>query len=56
MSIWKNFLGFRVWRKELCMLYEYSLSTEGQNFYNITRRVAEAVQKSGVSEGLCVVY
>ena len=38
------------------MLYEYSLKTPGEDFYNITAQVREAVQKSGITDGLCVVY
>lgn len=38
------------------MVYEYSLKTERENFYNITSKVREAVSKSGINEGICVVY
>lgn len=38
------------------MLYEYSLKTQEEDFYNITAQVSEAVQKSGITDGLCVVY
>lgn len=38
------------------MVFEYSLSTDREGFYNVTRQVKEAVQKSGVSDGICVVY
>jgi secondary thiamine-phosphate synthase enzyme len=38
------------------MLYEYSLSTPKENFYNITSQVREAVTKSGVTDGIAVVY
>ena len=38
------------------MVYEFSLETRGQNFYNITAQVAEAVAKSWVTEGLCQVF
>lgn len=38
------------------MLYEYSLKTQREDFYNITAQVREAVQKSGITDGLCVVY
>ena len=30
------------------MLYEFQLQTPKENFYNITRQVREAVEKSGV--------
>jgi len=38
------------------MLYEYSLSTPRENFYNITPQVREAVSKSGVVSGIAVVF
>jgi len=38
------------------MLYEFKLSTEKQNFYNITKCVNQALAKSGVNNGLCVIY
>ena len=38
------------------MTCEYSLSTSRQDFYNITAQVREVVSKSGVTDGLCVVY
>jgi len=38
------------------MLYEYQLRTERENFYNITSQVQEAVEKSGVRDGICVIY
>jgi secondary thiamine-phosphate synthase enzyme len=38
------------------MLYEYKIKTDKQNFYNITAQVREAVSKSGVTGGICVVY
>jgi secondary thiamine-phosphate synthase enzyme len=38
------------------MLYEYSLSTPHENFYNITPQVREAVSKSGVTNGIAVVF
>jgi len=37
-------------------VYEYCLSTVREDFYDITSQVQEAVVKSGVTEGLCVVY
>jgi len=42
--------------KETIMLFEYQLSTPRENFYNITPQVREAVAKSGVSDGLAVIY
>ena len=38
------------------MLYEYSLSTPRENLYNITAQVREAISKSGVTDGLAVVF
>jgi len=38
------------------MLYEYSLSAQRKDFYNVTNKVREAVTKSGVVEGIAVVY
>ncbi len=38
------------------MLFDFSLRTNAQNFHNITAQVREAVTKSGVKDGLCVVY
>lgn len=37
-------------------LYKYSLSTQREGFYDITDKVRDAVYKSGVSDGICVVY
>ena len=37
-------------------LYEHTLSTEKEGLYDITDKVAGAVARSGVTEGLCVVY
>jgi secondary thiamine-phosphate synthase enzyme len=37
-------------------LLEYKLETPKQNFYNITPQVREAVNKSGVTNGIAVVY
>lgn len=37
-------------------VYNYSLNTEREGFYDITRAVAEAVERSGAREGLCVVH
>ena len=38
------------------MLIEYKLSTVKENFYNITSQVREAVTKSGVTDGIAVVF
>ncbi len=38
------------------MLFEYRLSTPREDFYNITPQVREAVLKSGVANGVAVVY
>jgi len=38
------------------MLYEYKLSAERMDFYNITPQAREAVAKSGVVDGICVIY
>lgn len=37
-------------------LFEYSLSTNTEGMYNITRQATEAVTKSGVTDGICVVF
>lgn len=36
--------------------YEYTLQTAPQGFANITGQVRDAVEKSGVREGVCVVW
>ena len=38
------------------MYFEYQLSTPREGFYNITQQVREAVAKSGVVDGVAVVY
>ena len=38
------------------MLFEYQLSASREDFYNVTAQVREAVAKSGVKEGIVVVY
>jgi len=38
------------------MLYEYSLSTPRENLYNITTQVREAITKSGIADGIAVVF
>jgi len=38
------------------MIYEFSLSAPRSDFYDITGQVREAVAKSGVSDGIAVVF
>ena len=38
------------------MLYEYELKTRHEALHNITEKVRDGVAKSGVTEGICVVY
>ncbi len=38
------------------MIYEFTLKTEKEQFYNITQQVQEAVSRSGITDGLCVIY
>lgn len=38
------------------MLFEYRLSTEIQNLYNITNYVNDAISKSGIKDGAVIVY
>jgi secondary thiamine-phosphate synthase enzyme len=38
------------------MIYEYKLDVPKEDFYNITAQVCEAVTKSGVTDGIAVVY
>ena len=38
------------------MLYDYSLSTPRCNFINITAQVREAVSKSGVTDGVAIIF
>ncbi len=37
-------------------MYKYDLKTDRKAFYNITSFVKEAVEKSGVKNGICLVY
>ena len=37
-------------------LQQFALNTESEGFYNITSKVQETVNKSGIKDGLCVVY
>ena len=38
------------------MFCEYSLSNPQEDFYNITKQVREAVAKSGVKDGVAIIY
>ena len=38
------------------MIFEYGLSAPREDFYNITRQVREAVEKSAVADGLAVIF
>ncbi|MDR2183445.1 MAG: secondary thiamine-phosphate synthase enzyme YjbQ [Clostridiales bacterium] len=38
------------------MNFEYRISTPRENFYDITAQVREAIAKSGVKDGMAVVY
>ena len=38
------------------MLYEYTLSAQWEDFYNITPQVRESVNKSGVTNSIAVVF
>jgi len=38
------------------MLFEYTLSAQREDFYDITPQVREAVAKSGVMSGVAVIY
>ena len=38
------------------MLIEYALSAQREDFYNVTQQVRDAVSKSGVANGIAVVY
>ena len=38
------------------MLYEYTISAQREDFYNITKQVREAVVKSGITSGTAVVF
>ena len=42
--------------RRMNMIYEYSLKTDKEGFYNITREVRDAVKKSGVTSGIAVVH
>ena len=38
------------------MLYQYELSTSERGFYDVTEQVNDALRKSGVKSGICMVY
>jgi len=38
------------------MVFEYELSTSKESLYNVTTQVREAVTKSGITEGIAVVF
>ena len=38
------------------MLFEYNLSAQREDFYNITSQVREAATKSGITSGIAVVF
>ena len=38
------------------MLYEYTLSAQREDFYNITSQIREAVAKSGITGGQIIVF
>jgi secondary thiamine-phosphate synthase enzyme len=52
---WKIYFRVKKERGISMPLYEYSIATGKEGFYNITENVREAVRQSGISEGLCVV-
>jgi len=37
-------------------VYEFTLRTETQNFYDVTSDVERVVRESGVTDGLCTVF
>ena len=38
------------------MIFEYNINTDKEGFYNITSYVKNAVTKSNIPNGLCVIY
>ncbi|NLM12037.1 MAG: YjbQ family protein [Clostridiaceae bacterium] len=38
------------------MVFKFSIRTGSEGFYNVTPQVNEAIMKSGVGEGICVVF
>jgi len=49
-------MEINTYHRRSTMLYEYSLSTPRENLYNITAQVREAITKSGIEDGLAVVF
>ncbi|HKL74309.1 MAG TPA: secondary thiamine-phosphate synthase enzyme YjbQ [Clostridia bacterium] len=37
-------------------MYKYELTTDKEAFYNITSMIKDAINKSGVKNGICLVY
>jgi secondary thiamine-phosphate synthase enzyme len=38
------------------MIYEHTLTTSQENFYDITPQIHEDITKSGVNNGICIIY
>jgi len=38
------------------MVFEYELTTSKESLYNVTAQVREAVSKSGVTEGIAIIF
>lgn len=38
------------------MLYEYTIRTQREGFINVTSFLRESLEKSGVSDGICLAY
>lgn len=38
------------------MFYQTTIKTEREGFYELTEKVNDFVQKSGITEGICVIY
>ena len=38
------------------MLYEYSVKTDKEGFYNVTENVKKTIEQSGVKNGIVVVH
>ena len=38
------------------MLYKYNLRTETEGFYNVSAQINESLKKSGIANGICVVF
>ena len=38
------------------MLIKHELKTDRQGYYDITRKVRDAVRESGVTDGICVIF